>query len=387
MYDFDKITERKGTGCVKVDLVKKLGLPEDTIPLWVADMDFETAPEVKKAVMKAAGHGIYGYPMQKDSYFEAVRDWFSRRIGWEVQKDWMFQTPGVVFALAAAVRAYTKEGDGVLIQRPVYYPFGKVIEENGRVVVNSPLKYEKGRYRMDFADLEEKLARDRVKLLLLCNPHNPVGRVWTREELTALGDICMRHQVFVVSDEIHCDFIRKGFRHQNFAALGPEYAKNVMVCTAPSKTFNLAGLQISNIFIPNEEKRRKFAEEMTRVSYREAGLFGNAACEAAYRYGEPWLTELLEYLEGNLAYVRNFIKEKLPKMKLVEPEGTYLLWLDVSAYGYSKEELSRQLKEEARLWLDEGAMFGPEGEAFLRVNIASPRSVIAEAMERFLRLS
>lgn len=387
MYDFDKITERKGSGCVKVDLAEQLGLPEDTIPLWVADMDFETAPKIKEAVIRAAEHGIYGYPMQKDSYFEAVQSWFSRRFGWNVQKEWMLQTPGVVFALAAAVRAFTKDGDGVLIQRPVYYPFGKVIEENGRVVINSPLVYEDGRYRIDFADFEEKIVKHQAKLFLLCNPHNPVGRVWTREELTEMGKICERHQVFVVSDEIHCDFIRQGFCHRNFAALGPEYAANVMVCTAPSKTFNLAGLQISNIFIPNEDKRRIFAEELNRISYREAGIFGSVACEAAYRYGEDWLKELLEYLEGNLAYIRNFIAEKLPKMKLVEPEGTYLVWLDVSAYGYTKEELSRQLREEARLWLDEGTMFGPEGEAFVRVNIASPRKVIAEAMERFLRLS
>lgn len=386
MYDFDRITERKGSGCVKVDLAEKLGLPKDTIPLWVADMDFETAPEVKEAVLRAAAHGIYGYPMQQDSYFAAVQGWFLRRFGWEVQKSWLKQTPGVVFALAAAVRAFSKDGDGVLIQRPVYYPFSKVIEENGRVVVNNPLKYEEGRYTIDFEDFEEKIVKNRVKLFLFCNPHNPVGRVWTREELTRLGQICNRHQVFVVSDEIHCDFIRKGFCHQNYAALGPEYAENVMVCTAPSKTFNLAGLQISNIFIPNEEKRKLFSEELNRVSYREAGIFGSVACEAAYRYGEGWLTELLEYLEGNLGCVRDFIEEKLPKIRLVEPEGTYLLWLDVSAYGYSKEELSRRLREDARLWLDEGAMFGPEGEPFVRVNIASPRRVITEAMERFLRL-
>lgn len=386
MYDFDKLTERKGSGCVKVDLAEELGLPEDTIPLWVADMDFETAPEVKEAVVRAAEHGIYGYPMRTDSYFAAVQSWFSRRFGWEVQEEWMLQTPGVVFALAAAVRAFTKAGDGVLIQRPVYYPFSRVIEENGRVVVNSPLKYEEGRYRIDFEEFEEKIVKHQAKLFFLCNPHNPVGRVWTREELLEMGNICKRHQVFVVSDEIHCDFIRKGFRHQNFAALGPEYAANVMVCTAPSKTFNLAGLQISNIFIPDEKKRETFAKELKRVSYQEAGVFGNVACEAAYRYGEGWLKELLEYLEGNLGYVRSFLEQRLPKIRLVEPEGTYLLWLDISAYGYSKEELSRRLREEARLWLDEGAMFGPEGEAFVRVNIASPRKIIREAMERFLRL-
>lgn len=384
MYGFDQTVDRKGTGCIKVDLMEKQGLPEDTIPLWVADMDFETVPEVREALRQVAEHGIYGYPLEKDGYFEAVHGWFLRRIGWDTKREWMMKTPGVVFALAAAVRAFTEEGDRVLIQQPVYYPFRRVIEENGRTVVNAPLVYEDGSYHVDRKAFEEQIVKHHVRLFILCNPHNPVGRVWTKEELQDMGEICIRHQVFVVSDEIHCDFIRKGFHHQNFASLGEAFAQNVMVCTAPSKTFNLAGLQISNIFIPNGEKRARMQKELDKVSFHEAGVFGLAACEAAYRYGEPWLEELLEYLEGNLCYVRTFIKEKLPKMKLVEPEGTYLIWLDVSAYGYTPGQIRENLRTKARLWLDEGEMFGQEGSAFVRINMASPRRRIQEAMERFL---
>ncbi len=384
MYNFDKLVERRNTGSLKVDLIRREGLPEDTLPLWVADMDFETVPEVKEALKKAADHGIYGYTIQKDTYFGAMRNWFLHRFGWEVKQEWAIQTPGVVFALAAAVRAYTQEGEGVLIQRPVYHPFSRVIEANGRIVVNNPLVYEEGRYQIDFADFEEKIIRNHVKLFLLCNPHNPVGRVWKEEELRRMGEICFKHGVFVVADEIHCDFIRKGFSHRNFASLGEAFANNCMVCTAPSKTFNLAGLQISNIFIPNQDRRRQMQEELERVSCQEPGLFGLAACEAAYRYGEPWLEELLAYLEGNLEHIRSYLKEKLPKITLVEPEGTYLLWMNVSSYGYSQEQVSDRLRNHARIWVNDGAWFGPEGEGFLRLNMASPRSVIAAAMERLL---
>lgn len=386
MYDFDKVIDRRNTGSVKVDLVKTNGLPEDTIPLWVADMDFETAPEIKDALKKAAEFGVFGYTIHQESYFEAVHSWFQKRFNWNVEAEWMMQTPGVVFALSAAVRAFTNKGDAILIQRPVYYPFSRVIEQNERVLVNSPLVYERGAYHIDFVDFEEKIIANRVKMFILCSPHNPVGRVWSIEELCRVGEICKKHNVFVVADEIHCDFIRPGHKHMNFASLGEDFAQNCMICTAPSKTFNLAGLQISNIFIPNEERRGLMQQELTRLGYEEAGIFGITACEAAYRYGEGWLTELLSYLEENLAYIREFVKEKLPKISLVEPQGTYLVWLDVSAYGYTPEQIKTRLKEDARLWLDEGEMFGEEGEQFVRVNIASPRSVIEKAMERFLYL-
>lgn len=384
MYNFDKLVDRRNTGSLKVDLISREGLPEDTLPLWVADMDFETVPEVKEALKAAADHGIYGYTIQKDTYFEAVHNWFLRRFGWEIKQEWAIQTPGVVFALAAAVRAYTREGESVLIQRPVYHPFSKVVEANGRIVINNPLVYKEGSYQIDFGDFEEKIIRNHVKLFLLCSPHNPVGRVWKEEELRRMGEICFKHGVFVVADEIHCDFIRKGFCHYNFASLGEDFADNCMICTAPSKTFNLAGLQISNVFIPNENRRKLMQEELERVSCQEPGLFGLAACEAAYRYGESWLEELLTYLEGNLEYIQSFLKEKLPKIRLVNPEGTYLLWMDVSSYGYTSEQIADRLRNHARLWVNDGGWFGPEGGGFLRVNMASPRSVIVAAMERLL---
>ena len=386
MYDFDKVIDRRNTGSVKVDFIKENGFPEDTIPLWVADMDFETAPEIKEALKKTAEFGVFGYTIYQKSYFEAVHSWFQRRFDWNVEAEWMLQTPGVVFALSAAVRAFTNKGDAILIQRPVYYPFSRVIEQNERVLVNSPLVYKEGTYHMDFVDFEEKILANQVKLFILCNPHNPVGRVWNKEELCRIGEICRKHHVFVVADEIHCDFIRPGHEHINFASLGESFAQNCMVCTAPSKTFNLAGLQISNIFIPNEERRNQMKQELQRLGYEETGVFGITACEAAYRYGENWLKELLEYLEGNLTYIKEFIKEKLPKISLIEPQGTYLIWLDVSAYGYTPEQIKTRLRSEARLWLDEGEMFGEEGAQFIRINIASPRSVIQRAMERFLYL-
>lgn len=386
MYDFDRITDRKNTGSIKIDLISKERRPQDTIPLWVADMDFETAPEIRAALIRAAEHGIYGYTTAAEEYFSAVENWFASRVGWQVQREWMLQTPGVVFALAAAVRAFTKPGDHILIQRPVYHPFTRVIEQNGRVVVNNPLLLEEGRYHIDYEDFEAKITGSNVKMFILCNPHNPVGRVWSPEELRRMGDICNRHKVFVVSDEIHCDFIRPDFCHTNYATLGREYEQNSMICTSPSKTFNLAGLQVSNIFIPNEEMRAKMQREQDATAYHEAGLFGLAACQAAYTHGGPWLEELLAYLEGNLAYIKAFVKERLPQIHLIEPEGTYLLWFDVRGYGYSPDQIRERLRTEARLWLNEGDMFGPEGAGFIRLNMASPRGVIEQAMERLLLL-
>lgn len=386
MYDFDKAVDRHNTGSVKVDLIKQNHLPEDTIPLWVADMDFETVPEVIEAVKKVAEHGIYGYTFATDSYYEAVQDWFLRRFGWKVEKEWMLTTSGVVYALSAAVRAFTQPGDGVMIQRPVYYPFSRVIEQNDRVLVNSPLVYESGTYRIDFADFEKKIEEHQVTLFLLCNPHNPVGRVWTREELVRIGEICRKHDVFVVSDEIHCDFVMDGREHINFASISKSFAQNCMVCTAPSKTFNLAGMQLSNLFIPNEEMRQRMKAELLRISYPGPNPFGLAACEAAYRHGAAWLDELLIYLQGNRDFVEQFVTDHMPKAKVIPLQGTYLLWLDVSAYGYTEEMLEERLREKARLWLDPGNMFGPEGKGFVRINLASPRKVIAQAMERFLLL-
>ena len=324
-YDFDKVTDRRGTNSLKYDFAVERGKPKGILPLWVADMDFPVAEEITQGLKRAVNHGIYGYSEAKDSYFQAVADWMSRYHGWEVQKEWLVKTPGVVFAIAAAIRAFTKEGDGVLIQNPVYYPFREVIEDNDRRLVDNTLVEENGGYTMDLEDFERKILENRVKLFILCNPHNPVGRVWTREELSAVAEICLKHGVLVISDEIHHDFVYPGYEHTVFATIDDRLKDVTITCTSPSKTFNLAGLQVSNIFIANEALRKQFCKEIARTGYSQLNTLGLVACECAYRGGGEWLAELKQYLKGNLEYVREYLKEKLPKVHIVEPEGTYLL--------------------------------------------------------------
>lgn len=385
-YDFDKVIDRTGTSCEKHSFMRENGLSEDTLGMWVADMDFETAPEVKAKIEEVAAHGIYGYTGKKEEYYEAVIRWFEERFDWKIRKKWILTTPGVVFALATAVRAYTEEQDAILIQRPVYYPFSRVVEQNGRRLVNSPLLLRDGKYVMDYEDMERKIVEQQVKLFILCSPHNPVSRVWTREELLRAAEICMRHNVIMLVDEIHCDFVLPGYHHTSFATLSEEVAEHAVICTAPSKTFNLAGLQLSNIVIQNTELREKFVRELTKTAYYGANIFGQMACQAAYEKGGDWLEELLLYLKGNVDYIRDYLAKYLPKVHLIEPEGTYLLWMDFRDYGYAPGKLQDKMLHEAGLWLDEGMMFGEEGAGFMRINIASPRSVVREAMERMKRV-
>lgn len=384
-FDFDRITERKGTNSLKYDFARERGKSEDVIPLWVADMDFQVAPCIQERLDKAVKHGIFGYTESKDDYFAAVSGWYRERFGWETKESWLVKTPGVVYAIAMAIRAFTAEGDAVLIEQPVYYPFGQTIKANNRKLVNSPLKLVDGKYVMDFDDLEQKIIAEKVKLFVLCSPHNPVGRVWTEEELRRVGDICLKHHVLVVADEIHSDFVYEGHKHHVFASLGEKYADNAIICTAPSKTFNLAGLQISNIFIPNANIRKQFKRQIDATGYCEVNTMGLFACQAAYEGGAQWLDELKLYLKGNLDYVREFLKEKLPEIKLVEPEGTYLVWLDFRGLGLTEVQLEELVSKRAKLWLDSGAMFGPEGEGFERVNITCPRSVLKQALEQLER--
>ncbi len=379
---FDQVIERKGTNSLKYDFAAERGRPEDVLPLWVADMDFKTSPFIVDALQKAAGHGIFGYSESKTGYFDALQSWYAQYFDWKLQSDWLVKTPGVVFAICMAIRALSKEGDSILIQRPVYYPFSQSILDNDRKLVNNPLVYRDGKYRIDFEDFEEKIVRNKVKIFILCNPHNPVGRVWTKEELIRLGDICVKHGVYIVSDEIHADFVFEGYRHSVFASLKPEYLERTITCTAPSKSFNLAGLQVSNILIANGEIRKKFQFEINRSGYSQLNTMGLVACQAAYESGRPWLEKLKQYLAENLAFVRSFLSEKLPRIEMVEPEGTYLVWLDFRRLGLDDRQLEDLIVNRAKLWLDRGSIFGPEGKGFERINIACPRVTLERALLR-----
>ena len=379
---FDTIINRKNTNSLKYDFAVERGRDENILPLWVADMDFMVAPEIIEALEKSVKHGIYGYSESKKDYFEAVQKWFLEKHHYSLQEEWLVKTPGVVFAIAQAIRAYTKEGDYVLIQSPVYYPFRETIEVNDRKVAVNSLVLKNGHYEIDFEYFEKQIVEKKIKLFLLCNPHNPVGRVWTKEELTKIGDICVRNHVLVVSDEIHCDFTFPGFVHTVFASIKKEFEQISILCTSPSKSFNLAGLQISNIFIPNKEVRKQFERAVAQAGYSQVGLPGIVACKAAYTYGEEWLKQLKVYLKENLDFLREYLKKELPQITLIEPEGTYLIWLDFRALGLSKEALHTLIEEKAGLWLDEGDIFGPEGEGFERINIACPRKTLEEALNR-----
>ena len=380
--DFDTVPNRRGTNCFKYDFAREMGMPEDVLPLWVADMDFPTAPAVLERLHALAEHGIFGYTGVKDAYFSAVHNWYAQRFGWETQRSWLVTTPGVVFAIAIAIRAFTQKGDAILIQQPVYYPFANKVTENDRQLVVNPLVLKNGRYEMDFADMERKIVDYHVKMLLLCSPHNPVGRVWTKEELLRVGEICQKHGVLVVSDEIHADFTYAGHTHRVFASLKSEFADFTIICTAPSKTFNLAGLQNSNIFIPNRQLRHAYKKELSACGCGGTNCMGMAACQAAYEAGADWLEQLKQYLAGNLAYIRQFLREKLPDIALIEPDGTYLVWLDLRKLGLTEQQQRQLIVQDAKLWLDTGTLFGQGGEGFERINIACPRTTIEQAMQR-----
>ena len=382
MEIFDEKIDRFGTGCTKFDSIPRNGYPMDTIPMWVADMDFRAPQCVQDALAEAVKFGIFGYSLPNESYFEAVRGWFERQHGWQVQREWMLHTPGSDTALAATVRAATNEGDAVLVMPPVYYPFYDVIRLNNRKLVESHLNYDNYRYTMNLGDLEEKIRDNDVKLLLLCNPHNPVGRVWKPEELQAVGALAEKYGLTVVSDELHSDFAFPGHPHTPFLKACPQLAEKTVVCTSPSKSFNLAGLRTSNIFIPGEELRAAFKAKLEAAAIREPNMLGFVACKAAYNGGEEWLKQCKAYMQENLRYVREFLQEKLPQIKLVEPEGTYVAWLDCTGLRLNKEQLDDLILHKAKIWLDTGSMFGACSALFQRVVLACPRSVVAEAMER-----
>jgi len=384
-YNFDEIIDRQNTNSLKYDFASERGMPEDLLPLWVADMDFRTPPAVIEALVRTAQHGIFGYSDVKDTYFHAVQNWLTTRLNWHVEKSWLIKAPGVVFAIANSVRALTGPDDAVIIQQPVYYPFESVVRDNGRRLVVNELLYSDGCYSIDYDDFEAKIVANQVKLFILCNPHNPVGRVWTRAELEQLGEICLRHQVWVIADEIHADFIFPGNRHEVFANLRPEFAAITVTCTAPSKTFNLAGLQVSNLFATDSILRSKVTDEIHRSGYSQLNTLGLVACQAAYAEGAEWLDELIAYLQGNLSVIREFLQVRLPEIRLVEPQGTYLAWLDCSGLDLSESERQDLIVNRAKLWLDPGSMFGAGGEHFERINYACPRKVLEQALERLER--
>ena len=378
-YDFSQVIERNNTLSIKYDFAKERKKPSDLLSLWVADMDFPVAQEIKDALIERCNHGIFGYSEVKTPYYEVIAKWYQEKFNWTTKKQWLVKTPGVVAAIANAIRAFTNIGDAVLIQKPVYYPFFLTIEDNQRKVVNNSLVYKNGRYEMDFVDFEEKIISHKVKLFVLCSPHNPVGRVWNKEELLKIGDICLKHKVIVVADEIHADFVYHGHQHQVFANLKTEYQEITVTCTAPSKTFNIAGLQVSNIFIANENLRKKFKQELKKTANADINVMGLIACQAAYSQGEDWLRQVKIYIAENLEYVKNFLRDNLPQVKLVEPEGTYLLWLDFRELNLTEEELEDLIINKAKLWLDGGTMFGTEGVGFQRINIACPQKILIQA--------
>ncbi|MEK5393312.1 MalY/PatB family protein [Margalitia sp. FSL K6-0131] len=380
-YNFDEEINRFNTSSVKWDEVDTIFNGENLLPMWVADMDFKVPEPVIEAIKQRAEHGIFGYTARNDSYYEAIINWMQRRHNWKVEKDWICHAPGVVPALGMIVRTFTKPGDKIIIQSPVYYPFTNVVEKNERVIVQNPLKYEDGKYVMDFEDLESKIDHD-VKMIIISSPHNPVGRVWKKEELTQLGDICLKHNILVVSDEIHFDLILKGHSHTPFASISEEFAQNSIICTAPSKTFNLAGLQTSNIIIPNKNIREKFTNTLESLFIGMTSTFGLVATESAYRYGDEWLDQLLVYLQKNLEFLTDYINQNIPELKVIPTEGTYLVWIDCRELGLEAKELEHLMQKEARVALDEGYIFGKSGEGFTRMNIACPRSILEEGLKR-----
>lgn len=383
-YNFDKYVERRGSGSMKWDLLEeRFGMP-DICPLWVADMDFQSPPEVLDALRAKLDHGILGYPTVPSSIFEAIINWEKTRHGWEVAKDSISWAPGVVGGLAFALMAYTKPGDGVIIQSPVYPPFYEIIETAGRRIVKNPLKRENGRFTFDLEQLE-KLVTPTCRTLILCSPHNPAMRVWSREELTALADLAKRKDMLILADEIHQDIVYKDAKHICFASLSEDAANRSLTFIAPSKTFNLAGLASSVAIIPNASLRARYQSILQRMHLFRLNMMGLIATERAYATGAEWCDEMMEYMEGNRNLVETFIRERMPKLKMDHPEGTYIFWIDFRGYELRGDALQDFLVRKAKVAMNDGRSFGPEGDGFARINIGTTRAQLEEGLERIAK--
>jgi cystathionine beta-lyase len=387
-YDFDQICSRQNTDCTKWDAIKTIFGSEEIIPMWVADMDFPTAKPIVEALEKRARHEFYGYTHPGPGLVKAIVERLWKKFNWEIDPEWVVFTPGVISALSIAVKSLTHPGDEIILQEPVYYPFFPIVKQNGCQVVTNQLRLSSGHYEMDFADLESKFhpkigmhnSPSRAKAIILCNPHNPVGRLWTKKELAQLGEVVIGHGGIVISDEIHCEILFQGCKHTPFATLSEEFRQSCIVCMAPSKTFNLAGLQASSIIVPNQRLRASFNEVRTGIP--EPNIFGLTAMEAAYRHGDEWLEQLLDYLQGNLKFALDYFARRIPRITVIEPQAMYLLWLDCRALGLDDMRLRRFMRERARVGLDDGFLFGSGGSGFQRMNIACPRIVLEEALHR-----
>jgi cystathionine beta-lyase len=384
-YDFDTPVERRGTASIKWDYSKRFTGLEELLPLWVADMDFPACIEVIEALKRRAEHGVFGYTLEPESYFRAVIDWMGRHHGWEIRRGWMVAAPGVIPSLNLALAAYSQPGDGVIIQPPVYFPFKESVVNNERRVVENPLRLDGRRYSMDFDQLEEAIDQ-RTRLLILCSPHNPVSRVWSRQELEKLVEICLRRRIIILSDEIHHDLILKGHRHTPTASLSEEAAAITVTMTSATKTFNLAGLGCSLVIVSNRDLRKRYQATQKRICTEVANALSAVATEAAYRHGESWLEQVLDYVQGNYEFLIAFLDERLPGARVIPLEGTYLAWVDLRALGLSDEQLKERILKQARVWLDDGPIFGSGGQGFQRINLACPRSTLEQALEAIVRV-
>ena len=380
MNHFDQVINRVGFNSKKWDACEETFGDKEIIPMWIADMDFRVPEKVIEEIEKRAAHGIFGYTGMPDSYLEAVQNWMEKHHGWKIEKEWICHSPGVVSALSFLIDAYTEPGDKIIVQSPVYYPFARSVRTSGRTLLDNPLIQKDGRYQMDLDGLRAQLD-DSVKMILLCSPHNPVGRVWSREELMELADLCLEHHILMVSDEVHADLLFEGSKHTCFPTLSAEVEKNTILCTGASKTFNLAGLKTSSIIIPDRERREKFKTVLNRYNVASGNIFGLVATEAAYRYGEEWLEQLKKYLQGNLEFMISFMEKELPEIPVVRPEGTYLVWMDFRALGMEDKELEDFCRKKAKIAFDPGYEFGTGGSGYMRANIACPREILERAME------